>query len=96
MHAMQLAPEQKVVPGLQAFEQLPQCASLNQVVVSHPSSAVGNAGILQLAVLVLQLRVLHRPPAQVSGPLVEYELHARPHPPQFATEVLMLVSQPSA
>jgi hypothetical protein len=46
--------------------------------------------------LVPHAVVLHKPAEQESAPLTPALLHARPQPPQWLVEVLMLVSQPSA
>jgi hypothetical protein len=73
--------------------QPPQFAVDEVVSVSQPSSASGTAGRTQLPRPALQVEV-HSPPAQASVATPVFE-QPRPHAPQFAVEVVMLVSQPS-
>lgn len=76
----------------QARPQAPQFAVSVSVSVSQPSSAVGAAGIAQLARPVTQLE-LHEPLLHEVAlvPLVE---QARPQAPQFATSEAKKLSQP--
>jgi hypothetical protein len=62
--------------------------------VSQPLSAVGKAGCVQLPLGATQVE-LHVPALHesVCTPVL---LHARPQPPQWVVDVLVLVSQPSS
>lgn len=73
--------------------QPPQDSELLCASISHPSSALGEAGFMQLALPSTQLEV-QRPPEHASDitPLV---LQARVHVPQRNGSVERLASQPS-
>jgi hypothetical protein len=74
------------------FLQPPQFASLPLTFVSHPLSAAGAAGMLQLPKPRLQLEL--QVPAQQERDITFVALQARPQPPQWLTLPDRLISQP--
>jgi hypothetical protein len=75
---------------LQAFPQAPQFVTEVLTLVSHPSAAIP----LQSPKPALHAKIWHLPAEQAGVAFAEEQTF--PHAPQFATEVLTLVSHPSA
>ena len=94
---MQRPEEQASVATLaaeQARPHPPQALVLVPVSVSQPSSAAGNAGCTQLPQLTVHVEL--QTPAEQDMDWTKNDEHARPHPPQFAVLVPVLVSHPSS
>ena len=88
----QTSPPPPVLCALHALPQPPQLESSALTFVSHPLSAAGAAGVVQLPKPTAQLE-LQTPPEQARDSTFAL-LHPRPQPPQWLTLFVRLASQP--